>query len=286
MFNVPTLTLDLSPKLASLTGVSPQLTAPAIQLTSKNIKSHPAFFSFFPTSYSMRRFYRFWLQNTCSVAQSCPALGTPWTIGPAGLLCPWDSPGRNAGVGCTSLSRGSSWPRDRTRVSCVSCVGRQVLPHCATGSACLSLPSSTSVAQAALISHLRGCSGSLRLPSSLTWAPAVAPSGCPRLSPEGLRRLPQAALISHLRGCGGSLRLPSSLTWEAMAAPSSCPHFSPERLRRLPQAALISHLRGCSSFLRLLCPCLCLLCCLRSFSKQEPEWVIWKVGQSTWRLKS
>ena len=33
------------------------------------------------------------------------------------LLCPWDSPGKNTGVGCISFSRGSSWLRDWTRVS-------------------------------------------------------------------------------------------------------------------------------------------------------------------------
>ena len=31
-----------------------------------------------------------------------------------------------------SFSRGSSWPRDWTRVSCVSCLGRQILYSCAT----------------------------------------------------------------------------------------------------------------------------------------------------------
>ena len=35
-----------------------------------------------------------------------------------------------------SFSRGSSPPRDRTRVSCVSCTGRQVLDHCAPGKPC------------------------------------------------------------------------------------------------------------------------------------------------------
>ena len=30
-------------------------------------------------------------------------------------------------------SRGSSWPRDRTHVSYISCIGRQVLYHCSTG---------------------------------------------------------------------------------------------------------------------------------------------------------
>ena len=31
-----------------------------------------------------------------------------------------------------SFSRGSSWPRDRTRVSCVCCIGRWILYHWAT----------------------------------------------------------------------------------------------------------------------------------------------------------
>ena len=30
-----------------------------------------------------------------------------------------------------SSSRGSSWPRDRTCLSCISCIGRQILYHCA-----------------------------------------------------------------------------------------------------------------------------------------------------------
>ena len=48
---------------------------------------------------------------------------------PAWLLCPWDSPGKNSGVGCHFLLQGSSQPRDQTHVSCDSCPGRQVLYH-------------------------------------------------------------------------------------------------------------------------------------------------------------
>ena len=52
---------------------------------------------------------------------------------PTKLLCPWDSPGRNTGVGCHFLVwSGSSQPRgqtNRTRVSCISCIGRWVLYH-------------------------------------------------------------------------------------------------------------------------------------------------------------
>ena len=48
------------------------------------------------------------------VAKSCLTLETPWT------LCSWDSPSKNTRVGCISFSRGSSWPRSWTQVSCTA----------------------------------------------------------------------------------------------------------------------------------------------------------------------
>ena len=36
------------------------------------------------------------------------------------LPCPWTFPGKNTGVGCHFLSRGSSWPRDQTLVVCIA----------------------------------------------------------------------------------------------------------------------------------------------------------------------
>ena len=45
------------------------------------------------------------------------------------LLCPWDFPGKNAGVVCISFSRGSSQPKGRTHVSCI---GRWILYHWVT----------------------------------------------------------------------------------------------------------------------------------------------------------
>ena len=53
------------------------------------------------------------------VAQSSPTLGDPMDCSPPGS-CPWDSPGKNTGVGCHAFlqivpTQGSS------RVSCVSC---------------------------------------------------------------------------------------------------------------------------------------------------------------------
>ena len=39
----------------------------------------------------------------CSVAQSCPTLCSSHGLQPTRLLCPWDSSGKNTGVGCHSL---------------------------------------------------------------------------------------------------------------------------------------------------------------------------------------
>ena len=50
-----------------------------------------------------------------------------------------------------SLSRGSSLPKDLTQISCVSCIGRQILCHCATGVCCAVL--SHSVVSDSLRSH-------------------------------------------------------------------------------------------------------------------------------------
>ena len=52
-------------------------------------------------------------------SKSCPTLATPQTK-PARLLCPWDSPGKNTGVGCYFLLQGSSWPKNRMQVSCTA----------------------------------------------------------------------------------------------------------------------------------------------------------------------
>ena len=46
------------------------------------------------------------------VAQSCLTCCNPMNCR---LLCPWNSPGKNTGVGIL-FSRGSSWPRDQTLV--------------------------------------------------------------------------------------------------------------------------------------------------------------------------
>ena len=47
-----------------------------------------------------------------SVSESCLLSVTPWPVW--SFLCPWDSPGKNTGVGGHALLRGSSWSRDLT----------------------------------------------------------------------------------------------------------------------------------------------------------------------------
>ena len=39
---------------------------------------------------------------------------------PARLLCPWNSPCKNTGVGSMPFFQGSSWPRDQNQVSCIA----------------------------------------------------------------------------------------------------------------------------------------------------------------------
>ena len=43
------------------------------------------------------------LMKKVLVAQSCLTLCNPHGLQPTRLLCPWDSPGKNTGVGCHSL---------------------------------------------------------------------------------------------------------------------------------------------------------------------------------------
>ena len=48
--------------------------------------------------------------------QSCPTLGGLHVLYPTRLLCPWNLPGMNAGVGSSSLLHRIFLMRDRTRV--------------------------------------------------------------------------------------------------------------------------------------------------------------------------
>ena len=68
----------------------------------------------------------------CSVTQSCLTLCDPMDCSPPGSSDHGILQARILEWVAISYSRGSSWPRDWTWVSCISCIGRQILHHCAT----------------------------------------------------------------------------------------------------------------------------------------------------------
>ena len=56
----------------------------------------------------------------------------PWTLA-CHLLCPWDSPGKNTGVGSHFLLQGIFPYRDQIHISCVSCIAGRFFTHWAIG---------------------------------------------------------------------------------------------------------------------------------------------------------
>ena len=79
------------------------------------------------------------MNYVCLVAQLCLSLSrvwlfvTPWTVDhQAPLSMRFSRQEYWSGLPFPSFSRGSSRPRDWTRVSCISCTGRWILNHCAT----------------------------------------------------------------------------------------------------------------------------------------------------------
>ena len=61
----------------------------------------------------------------CSAAKSCLTLQTHG-LQPARILYPWNSPGKNTGVGCHFLLQGIFPTQGSNRISCT---GRQILYH-------------------------------------------------------------------------------------------------------------------------------------------------------------
>ena len=58
-------------------------------------------------------------------ARPCLTL-QPHGLQPTRLLCPWDFPGENTGVGCYFLTHGIFWIQGLNRIACISGTGRKV----------------------------------------------------------------------------------------------------------------------------------------------------------------
>ena len=98
------------------TPVNPQLTPPNMELTRATRTtwlSTLLFGKFATLSFNF-------LICCCLIAVLCPTFLRPHGLQPARLLCPWDSPGKNTGVGAISFFRGCSRLRDRTCISCTA----------------------------------------------------------------------------------------------------------------------------------------------------------------------
>ena len=78
------------------------------------------------------------IQTFCSACmcakslQSCLTLCDPMDCSPPGSSVHEIFQARILQWVAISYSRGSSWPRDQTCIPCISCIGRQILHHCAT----------------------------------------------------------------------------------------------------------------------------------------------------------
>ena len=67
---------------------------------------------------------------SCSVVSNSMR---PYGLKPTRLLCPWDSPGKNTGVGCCAIFQGIFLTQGSNLYHLgLTCTGRQVLYHWAT----------------------------------------------------------------------------------------------------------------------------------------------------------
>ena len=81
-------------------------------------------------------FFILWKKNfigyACAVAELCLTLCDSMDCSPPGFSVHGVFQVRILEWVAISYPRGSFWPRDPTHVSCVSCIGREILHHCAT----------------------------------------------------------------------------------------------------------------------------------------------------------
>ena len=76
--------------------------------------------------------YTYIFMRVCSVTQPCPILLQPHGLQPTGPPLSVAFPRQDTAVHCQALLWGYFWPRDRTLISCGSCIGRWIIYHCAT----------------------------------------------------------------------------------------------------------------------------------------------------------
>ena len=107
---------------------------PSLKILSQypwwGIKSHFKWIEFLNFSVGIQLFFFLRVWTVCT--QSCLTLCDPMDYSPPGSSVHGISQARVLEWVAISYSRGSSWLRDRTCVSCISCIGRWILYHCTT----------------------------------------------------------------------------------------------------------------------------------------------------------
>ena len=96
-----------------------------------SLQSSPCTAIDLPISCHVQGFFRLILL-ACWVVLSCLTLCDPMDYSPPGSSVHGISQARKLEWVAISTSKGSYRPRDRTGVSCIFCIGRQILYHCAT----------------------------------------------------------------------------------------------------------------------------------------------------------
>ena len=105
---LPTPASQISSSVLYFSLVSSLYPTPVGATDSSIVRGPSVFLCGFPLPTGLRPTHCLSGMWTCVRAkslQSCPAL-RPRGLQPARLLCPWDSPGKNTGVGCQALLQG------------------------------------------------------------------------------------------------------------------------------------------------------------------------------------
>ena len=150
----------------------------------------------------------------CLVAKSCLTLATPWIVAMR-LLCPWDFPGKDTGVGCYFLLQGI-FPT----LGSNPCLSLQTdsLPLTHQGSPEVALV--TSFSQVSISDH---CAQENLPALALSWGSAGSPPGSSALTVEHARNFPAEPPLQHLTLARGIPALPPDVqTGPVARCPRGC----------------------------------------------------------------
>ena len=173
----------------------------------------------------------------------------PFGLQPARLLCPWDSPGENTGVGCRFLLKGIFLTRGSNRSLLCHLHCRQILYGWATGEAC-ALCVSTQWILAALLEERCGfCFHFMGEKMQAQPSPMLSArsrgwwvAGCgfePRPSGSRVHALSQQVHLFLWHGKHKFLAKPRAAKWPQSQEWRPCNYFLGSQVKDLPKPAQV-----------------------------------------------